>query len=463
MRKLLSTIRVRLTIWNSLVVLLATFLALFAARQGMRYALEQETRELLQEELTELELAVSQLYPDENRIVDEFERKVLSHGRHDWFARLMDRKLKTVWQSQNYPHEFVRNLDTNAKPFSFFQTEDLILASHAIEIPDGERFRIVLGEPTTFIKRDVWNLTKIMLLVGGALLIVAPIGGYFLARNAMQPVREIIQTTKQLDPTNLNSRLALRGTGDELDQISGEINSFVELISHYLSGQREFIANAAHDLRSPLTAIQTSVEVCLTKARSADEYCEQLETVSEQCQFLRHLVNQLLELAELDAAVLIDKIEFDLTELVNKSVSFFSGIADEKDIQLIARLHPKTSFQGDPAKMMQVVNNLIDNALKFTTAGGLVEIELTKTSQELNLLVKDNGAGVPADSLEKIFERFYQVDPARNRDAPHGNGLGLSICKSIVEQHGGTISAISNRPTGLCVTASFKNRSNILI
>jgi signal transduction histidine kinase len=311
---------------------------------------------------------------------------------------------------------------------------------------------MVLGTPNEVIDNSIASLTRLMLATGAGLLVVAPIGGYLLARNATQPIRKIISTTRSLDPTHLESRLEVRGTGDELDQLSLEINSFLDQISKYLNSHREFVENAAHELRSPLTAIQTSVEVALGKERTLAEYREELETVSEQCQQLRHLVNQLLELAETDAAIQKTSFEtFDFTKLVEKSVDVFAGIAEDKEVAVDTQLQEGVVMQGDSSKIRQVFNNLLDNALKFTPRGGQIDIALSATPQQVRFSVQDTGPGVSEAELPRIFERFYQADVSRRRSLSRGSGLGLSICKSIVDMHRGEISASRSQTGGLNV------------
>ncbi len=352
------------------MVLVASLLALLAVREAMRLTIENEARSLLREEALELELAIKQLHPDENRINDEFSRKVLGHSQHEWFAALLsDDDNVPLWKSKNFPEGTSSLPNAAAKSGVSFERTDLrLIIRYRFRLPDQLIRTILIGEPTQFIRNDVWQLTKVMLYIGAALLVVAPVGGYLLASRATSPVREIIATTRSLDPAHLNSRLPIRGTGDELDQISSEINSFVDQISRYVKSQQEFVANAAHELRSPITAIQTSVDVTLDKERSLEEYQEELETVSEQCQQLRYLVNQLLELAETDAVQSSTFGQVNLTELIEKSINVFTGVAEEKTVRIVAQLEPGVVVHGDPSKLRQVVNNLLDNARKIQPA-----------------------------------------------------------------------------------------------
>ncbi len=451
------SIRFRLTIWNSLVVLLVTSIALLVARQGMVYTLEGETRQLLAEELTELELAVQQLHPDQQAIFQELERKVLGHQVHRWYAEIQSSAGVPLWRSDNFPEQF-ETTEPFTKPFQYRQFENHIVCYHPVATSDGQQFVLMLGEPTTFIQREAANLTQVLFWVGCLVLLIAPFGGYLLAYQALLPVREIIASTRALNPSGLNNpRLELRGSQDELDQISAEINSFIAQLESYNDSQREFIANAAHELRSPLTAIQTGAEVCLNQPRDVEEYREQLETTIEQCQQLRRLVNQLLELAETDAGIKLNRKPINFSQQVANCVSFFSGFAEEQNVALEPKLQANVIIEGDASKLTQVLNNLIDNAIKFTPAGGQVGIKLETSNGFAWLTVSDTGSGVPAEKLERIFDRFYQLESSRNRDLQQGNGLGLSICRSIVRLHGGTISAAAQiaGKTGLVISVSL--------
>ncbi len=441
------------------MMLLASVLALVVTREAIRLTISQEFRDLLLEEATELELAVQQLYPDLEEIRAEFDRKIRGHRQHRWFAGLRNQQQESVWQSEtseSIPEIVSAAGDDSSARFQFQQTTNTILVRHPIRLGNGETYSMVLGMPTQFIQRDVWRLTRVLLGIGAVLCLVAPLGGFLLARKATEPVREIIQTTRRLEPSNLQQRLQIRGTNDELDQISQEINSFLDQNAKYLQSHRDFIANAAHELRSPLTAIQTSVEVSLERERSAAEYRDELETVSEQCEQLRYLVNQLLELAESDAQQHHSKFaEFDLSASITKSLEFFSAIAEEASIRIDANLGSRIFLHGNEMKIRQVVNNLLDNALKFTSGGGLIQLDLRRSRDSVVLTVADTGCGIPEADLPRIFERFYQANPARTHASRSGSGLGLSICQSIIDRHGGKILVRNLSPHGVSVQVTW--------
>jgi heavy metal sensor kinase len=285
--------------------------------------------------------------------------------------------------------------------------------------------------------------------VGLAILLLAPTGGHLMSDRAIAPLQQIISATERLRPSRLNERLTVRGVGDELDQLAIKINQFLDQIADHLRQHRDFVANAAHELRSPLTAVQSSVEVTLERHRSTEEYEELLYSVSDECRHLSTLVNQLLQLAESEsneAPRLRQPVRLD--EIVGKALEMFEPVADERGVELSGLFTEPVPVLGDRQQLRQVVTNLIDNAIKFTPTGGRVTVKLeqSRALRAATLTVADTGIGISPDELPRIFERFYQVDKARTRvGAPRGNGLGLSICRAILAAHHGTID-VSSEP-----------------
>jgi len=306
------------------------------------------------------------------------------------------------------------------------------------------------------IDADVSKLTNLMIGAVLVTLFVAPLGGYWLAGRATHPLARIIATTARLRPSHMEERLPIRGTADELDQLSATINRFLDLIGDYLNRNREFVANAAHELRSPLAAIQSAVEVTLNGERSIEEYQEMLDDIAAQCGQLGGLVNQLLLLAETDVVGLqIRRRPVSLDRLVARSVDMFRGAAEERGIQLTAQCGPNVSLDADADRLRQVLNNLIDNSLKFTVRGGRVDVHVDRDEprHEIVMTVADTGFGIAPEDLPHVFERFYRGDKARGRDhargdGAHGNGLGLSICQAIVAAHFGSITVDSQPGQG---------------
>jgi signal transduction histidine kinase len=240
----------------------------------------------------------------------------------------------------------------------------------------------------------------------------------------------------------------------------------------YLQQEHDFLANAAHDLRTPLAAIRSTVEVALGGDRTESEYRELLGVVIEQCSALQTLINQLLLLAETDADRLrTDSEPVRLDKVIRQCCEMFEGVAEHHGVELrVAPLVP-VSVAGNRHHLCQVVNNLLDNALKFTAAradhssrsldeerGAYVEVSLVPEEPHdmARLKVLDTGIGIGPEHLPNVFDRFYRADRARSRDAKStGSGLGLAICKAFVEAHRGTISIKSSPGCGTVVTVTL--------
>ncbi len=493
-----SSLRVRLAAWNTLVVLTTVVLALLAVREGLRLTLLRELDERLVEEITEAELIVARFYPDTAQIREEFNRKAISHAHERIFLELRDVSGRVLVNSLNDPSRQTSRTDVAPDiapvdspgavpadqpaspidaPLGAARAEQPVASGTsdiAAALPHGSaasmpvnwsefrvlerplnrpqlpKLRLLVGSTRALIQADVAAATRLIVRVGLVLLPLATLGGYFLAVRATKPLRRIIETAHRLRPAKFEERLPVSRAGDELDQLSLTINHLLDRIAEYLQRNREFLANAAHELRSPLAAIQSSVEVGLNADRSPEEYKELLYELVEQCWQLRGLVNQLLQLAESDVdrpLLAADRVRLDL--VVAKSLDMFRAVAEERGIDLQSSYLVPTEVRGDADQLWQVVNNLIDNGLKFTPTGGRVTVQLhsVPASREVHLNISDTGCGIDAEDLPRIFDRFFQTDKSRQRDR-RGSGLGLSICEAILHAHGGKISVTSSPGAG---------------
>jgi heavy metal sensor kinase len=285
-------------------------------------------------------------------------------------------------------------------------------------------------------------------VAGGAILflILAVAGGFFLSRQALRPVAESVRRARRFDPEKLEGRLPRTGAGDEIDELAATINGFLDRLAAYHAQVIRFTSDASHELRSPLAAMRAAVDVALQQPRSVAEYRDALASLGEQCERLTTLVNSLLLLARADAAeVPLRKDDLELGSLAGEVVEMFEPLAEERGIHLALDCSSPVPARGDHARLRQLVTNLLDNALRFTGPGGSVTVTVRQDGKSAILCVTDSGQGIPPEHLPHIFDRFYQADAAR---ASGGSGLGLSICRWIVEAHAGSIEAESEPGKG---------------
>ena len=221
--------------------------------------------------------------------------------------------------------------------------------------------------------------------------------------------------------------------------------------------QQQFVADAAHELRGPLAAMQNALEVATNKERSLDSYQTTLEEALGETRHLTKLANDLLLLAEVGNSLgsVFNQV-CDLEQVVRQTAAMFGGTAEERSIAMTIQSNGKAVVRGDERQLRQVISNLVDNALRFTPEGGQIDlaVEASQANAEAVVTVSDNGRGVDEEHLTRVFDRFFQAEAARDRgDIKRGGGLGLSICRSIVERHGGRI-ALESRGVGQGVTVT---------
>ncbi|HZY85016.1 MAG TPA: ATP-binding protein [Gemmataceae bacterium] len=451
----LHTLRFRLTFWNTAAIILVVLATLFGLREGLRWTLLREMDTLLSEDVQEVRLVLERFYPDAEQVRDELERKARSHSQRGWYVRIFSADGAVLLASTGAPDVELPAL--RPVPKQPFIVADYRLVQRTVRLAGAGRPELVVrvGSSLAEIDDDVLRLTEMILVAAAVIVVVAPLSGYFLAGRATRPLDTILRTTARLRPDRLVERLPLRGSGDELDRLSATINGLLDRLADHLARQRDFVANAAHELRSPLAAMRTSLEVALEHDRTPEEYRELLADVVEECAGLGKLVNRLLLLAEGDAGLLqASGGSARLDRLAARAADMFRGTAEQRGVELDVKAPEPAPVLGNDAHLRQVVHNLIDNALKFTPAGGRVTVEVGRRGGQAMLRVSDTGAGIAPEDLPHVFERFYRADKARSRELPGGGtGLGLSICHAVVTAYGGHIGVESKLGQGTAVTA----------
>ncbi|MEX1076706.1 MAG: HAMP domain-containing sensor histidine kinase [Pirellulales bacterium] len=443
-----TTLRARLTIWNTGVVLLMTATALLAVWFGGRAALYREADAVLRGTAREIAIAIADLHPDVDAVVDEMRRKAAGHEERGWFTQLLIEDGTSLWKSDRCPQ-----VVADFPPTSGNRRENIVQVGPfryvrvAIERAKGLPFHVRIGMSTEFLDDNIKALVRLLVPVGAVILLLTPLAGYWLAIRATRPVADIIRTADRLRPTRLGDRLPVSNAQDELAGLSLTINRLLDQVADHVERQERFVADAAHELRGPLAAIQSSLEVAMSQDRSAAEHRETLNDVLEAARSLSKVANDLLLLAETsDAAAPSLREPVDLARVAGQAASMFAGVAEERRVELVFEAHEPPLVNGDAGRLRQVVGNVLDNALRFTPPGGRIEVRVAPAAGEGLLTVSDTGSGIDAADLERIFDRFYKADPARSHAGTRRTGgLGLAICKSIVEACGGSI-AITSRP-----------------
>ena len=282
-----------------------------------------------------------------------------------------------------------------------------------------------------------------------AVVIIAG-GGYLLVRRALTPVEQITRAAERITQYNLSERLPVSSTGDELERLSVSLNRMITRLDDAFQNSKRFVADASHDLRTPLTILRGELESFAEDARLDSELCDRAGSMLEEVVHLGKIVEQLFTLSRLDAGeAQTEWTRFDLSELAKTTAEQMSLLAEDKGVSISCDASQPMTVEGNHVRLKQVVVNLLDNAIKYTPEKGAIQLRVLAVNGHAVLEVKDNGIGIPPDALPHIFERFYRVDQARSADSESA-GLGLSIVKSICTAHGAEVEAQSVVGSGSC-------------
>jgi len=333
-----------------------------------------------------------------------------------------------------------------------------------LQIGVGQTGLAILGSPA-----DPYGLeSRLQLeLAGGSLatLLIALLGGYWLADRAMRPVHTITQAARTIGETDLSRRLNMKGR-DELGELANTFDGMLARLQAAFERQRQFVADASHELRTPLTIVNLETSRTLASPHKPEEYRHALATIHSENDFMSALVNDLLTLARMDAGqAVMQSLPVDLSDVAIDTIERLSPLAARNGVQLEAGNLPEARILGDRQRLVQMVSNLVDNALKYASGPDKkVSIETGLTGDRAWVRVSDTGPGIAPEHLPHLFDRFYRIDQARTRGnedqagpkPPSGSGLGLSIVQWIVQSHGGEIKVESQVGGGTTFIASFK-------
>jgi two-component system, OmpR family, sensor kinase len=308
---------------------------------------------------------------------------------------------------------------------------------------------ILVAAPLDRAAPDVNVFLRAMLVTAPFVLFASLLVGWELARRALVPVERIIDELEAItDGRSLHRRLAVPGTGEEVVRLAQTLNGMLARLEQSFSSLRRFTADASHELKTPLMVVRAGVERALTDADTPDEVLASLDETLDQINRMSELVESLLTLARADegrAPLAVERT--DLRELVAEASETAGMLGEGADVTVTTLMPDGPVWAAvDRRRIRELLLNLVTNAIKYTPAGGRVELQLDERADQILLIVRDSGIGIAAGDLPHVFERFWRADLARTRTGERpGTGLGLAITKWIAEAHGGSI-AVQSRP-----------------
>ncbi len=303
-----------------------------------------------------------------------------------------------------------------------------------------------LGSTLGFLQEQGWQL----LLAGTIAAIIALFLARQLARGMTQPLRDMAKAAKKMATGDYSQRVEVRSR-DEVGQLAEAFNKMSAELASVEQLRRDLVGNVSHELKTPITALRAHLENVLDGVEAPDR--ETLQVMLQQSDRLTALVDQLLELSRMESGDLpLERVPLALGPLVEEVVREVGVARGGKDVSMNSEVPEELSMVfADPGRIHQVLFNLLDNAVRFTSPGGAVTVSASRVNGRCEVKVADTGPGIAEEHLSRLFERFYRVDPARSREGG-GTGIGLAIAKSVVEAHGGQIHADSEVGKGSVFT-----------
>jgi heavy metal sensor kinase len=483
---LFQSMRARLTFWYTAV--LAVVLIVFAVSTYfyLARAARQRTDDSLSDTAASLISNFNSELGDENQHADDAAREAARgfHFRDRQVIVLDDRDNVVVASdtSETLPFgtkwfampaaafQLRKLLDSAARVGrayeTFFDSQNALRVL-AVAVPAGRQHRYVflVANPLQDQEKALGQARQAFYIAIPLALLLASLGGYFLARKSLAPVVTMGERAARIGAANLNERIPEPQNNSELSRLARIFNELLARLDESFGRQKRFMADASHELRTPVAVVCGESEVALSQpTRDEQEYRESLAIVNDEGQRLTRMVEDLFTLARADAGeyplVLTD---FYLDESMNECVRSVRSLAAQKDLQIsVESPVNEVAFRGDEPLVRRMVLNLLHNAIKYTPKGGQLRVSVKENQQHCEIVISDTGPGIPLEARAHVFDRFFRVDKARSRDESlngSGAGLGLSIAKWVAELHGGTIVLDDSIGKGATFVISLPNRT----
>jgi two-component system heavy metal sensor histidine kinase CusS len=468
----LGSLASRMTLWYTLTAFLLVLTASGFLYSALSDGLAHEDDHLLSENFQSL-TAYMKKNPDDLEDLKQFVGETPKWYRTTSFwTRILDGDkilTETPGMSQSLPPRlFVRGtpnekntnemnstvLSQDGKPFRVLMTQGIwpgyirpqVNVQMAMDTSPDEDILRKFG-------KKIWRVL-------GCSLLACALAGYWIAQRGIRPVRKMGETAARISSSTLYERLDRSGLPSELSDLTATFNDMLDRLEESFDRLSRFSSDIAHELRTPLQNLRGEAEVVLSKERESGEYREILGSSLEEYQRLSNLIDRLLFLARAEnPQTLIQREELDLKKELGLLQEFYWPSAVESDIVLRLEAPEGLRANLDRPLFQRAVGNLVENALKHTPPGGTVLIKGSSSDGKILVEISDTGKGIPPEQIERVFDRFYRVDPSRSPSLG-GAGLGLSIVKSIMELHDGTVEIKSEPEKGTTVTLSFPLKNN---
>ena len=454
--KFWHTLAFKLTLQYALIFIVSLFGAFFIFYIIVSNTLQRNIDDDLLEELREVSDMIDFLGIDSTGAVKQV--KWETEERDEMFLRVLDRTGKvlitsdmTYWKTAGINTQSLNQI--NAGKSHVFETQTIQGRQHGVRVLYGPmaagkimQIGVTLEEKDEFLNIIKIAIAPIMILF----LLISAMIGWFIARNALSDVEKVSKTAHDISNGDFSRRVQTKSKNDEIRLLAENFNRMLDHIHELMNGLKELTDNIAHDLKTPITRMRMASESIIVKAECNEE-CQNLAANNiEECDNLLQMIDTMLMISKEESGISEKaKESVNLSQIIKDALELFSPIADEKKIQCLNQVPDNVVIMGDYHGLHRMIINLLENAIKYTNAGGSITVAAHVENNIVQIIFHDTGIGISEEDLPHIFERLYRCDKSRNQQ---GFGLGLSLARAVAKAHLGDITVTSQPDKGSTFT-----------
>jgi two-component system heavy metal sensor histidine kinase CusS len=414
----------------------------------VRHAFEEDNA-VLADRITELRAELNK--PDGAAALTEELTTLPPNERVAYWVRIIDAEGRTLAETPGMNRLLPPNIFPADAPQDYRTDGRLFSVVSANGQAGAVNYRLQIAQDRSADERFMKNFAALLAITLALGVLAAVVIAFTVTKRSLRPLAEMTRSLKRVGPKHLHERTPVTSWPRELQPMVIAFDEMLDRLEDSFTRLSQFSADLAHELRTPIANIRGEGEVALTRARTPEEYREVIESSVSECQRLSEIVDNLLFLARAEAAERpLQRSVFEGRTAAEKIAAFYEPIAEDQQVTISCT--GEGNVQADPMLFGRAVSNLVENALRFTPAGGKILISVAAQPGRTEISVKDTGCGITPEHLPRVFDRFYRADPARSSE---GAGLGLALVKSISELHGGSAEIESEVSRGTTVTLSF--------